>query len=178
MYLVEALQSYMLQYPEEIPTAEAMIDFALRDAGCFERSTIEGHFTGSAWILHPEQHAVLLTHHRKLNKWMQLGGHADGESDLLRVSTNEAIEESGILNFEVLDANIFDIDIHTIPARASDPQHLHFDVRYIFKATSAEYVVSAESHDLGWIPLDAIHEYSDEHSIARMASKSRRYYRG
>lgn len=148
-----------------------MIDFLLREPGCFERTTAEGHFTGSAWIVHPTRDHVLLTHHRKLNKWLQLGGHADGVENLLEVALTEAIEESGIQGFDVIESSIFDVDIHVIPARKSDPEHLHYDVRYFLRAKADRYIISDESHDLAWVAVNDIVSLTNEESMLRMAHK-------
>lgn len=169
--LKAALERYEQRYPSEQPIVRRMVAFLEREHACFERSTLEGHYTGSAWIVHPTDGRVLLTHHRKLNKWLQLGGHADGLVNLLEVAMNEAIEESGIREFEVIDAEIFDIDIHVIPARAADPEHLHYDVRYLLRAATHEYVVSDESHDLAWIDIGLLDTLTTEESMIRMAHK-------
>lgn len=150
---------------------DRMLEFVHRQPACFERSTEEGHLTGSAWIVHPADGRVLLTHHRKLNKWLQLGGHADGVEDLLQVAVTEAREESGILQFVVLEHDIFDIDIHMIPARKNEPEHFHFDVRYLLRAVTEAYTVSDESHDLAWIDTSMMSTLTTESSMIRMAVK-------
>lgn len=169
--LVTSLQLYGTRFPEERDVVEQMQDFIFRQPGCFERSTTEGHFTGSAWIVHPVDGRVLLTHHRKLNKWLQLGGHADGVEDLLQVAITEAYEESGISQFAVLDHEIFDIDIHLIPARKNEPEHFHYDVRYLLRAVSEDYTVSGESHDLAWVDTSMMSILTTEFSMIRMADK-------
>ena len=169
--LLEALQDYLLRFPPERAVVERMMDFLIREPGCFERTTLEGHFTGSAWIVHPTGDKVLLTHHRKLNKWLQLGGHADGVENLLNVAISEAKEESGIHEFEVIETSIFDVDIHVIPARKSDPEHLHYDVRFVLRATEDQYIISDESHDLAWVAVNDIVSLTSEESMLRMANK-------
>lgn len=169
--LIEALTQYRERYPEESPTVDRLIDFVRREPACFERSTVEGHITGSAWVVDPEGRRTLLTHHRKLNRWLQLGGHADGDHDVLRVSLTEAREESGIEAFTVVSHDIFDVDIHPIPARGSDPEHLHFDIRYALRAHTTDHIVTEESHDVAWVGVTAIHEYTTEPSMLRMARK-------
>ena len=169
--LLTALQDYLLRFPSEHAVVERMMDFLLRELGCFERRTLEGHFTGSAWIVHPTRNEVLLTHHRKLNMWLQLGGHADGVENLLEVALTEAKEESGIQGFDVIESSIFDVDIHVIPARKSDPEHLHYDVRYILRAKADQYIISDESHDLAWVAVNDIASLTHEESMLRMAQK-------
>jgi 8-oxo-dGTP pyrophosphatase MutT (NUDIX family) len=169
--LLAALERYRERYPDEAAVIERFADFVRREPGCFQRSTTEGHVTGSAWVVDAAGERTLLTHHRKLDKWLQLGGHADGESDVVAVALMEAREESGIDDLTLVDTEIFDLDIHPIPARGADPEHLHFDVRYVIRAAHTDHVVSDESHDLAWVRVDAIAHYTTEPSMLRMASK-------
>lgn len=147
--------------------------FVMDNPGCFERSLGIGHVTGSAWVLDKTRGRVLLTHHKKLDIWVQLGGHADGESDVAAVAMREAREESGISQIELLMPDIFDIDIHLIPARGDEPEHYHYDCRFALVADTAEYVVSEESHDLAWIRLGEVARYTTEESMMRMVGKTR-----
>ena len=115
---------------------------------------------------------MLLTHHKKLNKWLQLGGHADGDSNVLRVAMREVAEESGIEDVEPVGDGIYDVDIHLIPERGDEPEHYHYDIRYALRTVSREdYIVSDESHDLAWIEISKLHELTDEWSMVRMAKK-------
>jgi 8-oxo-dGTP pyrophosphatase MutT (NUDIX family) len=143
---------------------------------CFERHLEIGHMTGSAWILDAEREHVLLTHHAKLNRWLQLGGHADGNPDLLAVAMREAREESGLEGFRVLSKTPFDVDIHEIPARRSEAIHLHYDVRFLMEASRTEpLVVTEESHELAWVPLAGLAERGDvDESLRRMVRKTLR----
>ena len=138
----------------------------------FARSHLPGHFTGSAWLVSADGERVLLTHHRKLGLWLQLGGHADGDADLARVALREAEEESGLTHLD-LEPGIFDIDRHLIPARAPDPEHWHYDVRFVVRATRSEaFVVGEESLALAWRPIADV--AADDHadaSVRRMARK-------
>jgi hypothetical protein len=93
----------------EAAMAADMIQFVEQHADCAERSLQVGHLTGSAWIVDRERKRTLLTHHRKLNKWLQLGGHADGELNPLAVALREAREESGLTKLRVVDEAIFDV---------------------------------------------------------------------
>jgi 8-oxo-dGTP pyrophosphatase MutT (NUDIX family) len=149
-----------------------ILDFVTRQPACFERATPEGHITGSAWILDHARAACLLTHHKKLNLWLQPGGHADGDSDVQAVAHREAREESGIPDLTLLSPEIFDVDVHVIPARKQDPEHLHFDIRFAFVALEgAQYVVSDESHALAWVKRDEVSTYNTDDSVLRLADK-------
>jgi 8-oxo-dGTP pyrophosphatase MutT (NUDIX family) len=171
--LLARLGDYRVRFPDEAPMVDRLSTFVDDHPDCFERSLNVGHITGSAWLLDASGERVLLTHHRKLNLWLQPGGHADGDSNVSRVALREAVEESGIQGL-VLDDSLFDVDIHEIPARKEEPLHYHYDCRFVVRATSSDrYVVSPESHDLQWVSIERIRDYTDEASIFRMVDKTR-----
>lgn len=149
--------------------------FVQQNPNCFERTLDIGHITGSTWIVDLDRTHVLLTHHRKLDRWLQLGGHADGDPDILRVAWREAAEESGLQDVRPVSENIYDVDVHPIPATTREPAHFHYDVRFLFEADRhTPLVMSGESKDLAWVSLERIAEYSGEESIMRMVYKMRR----
>ena len=168
--LLGRIEDYALRHPEELAVVERFRTFVRDHERCFERDCWAGHITGSAWLVNTAGTHVLLTHHRKLGRWLQLGGHSDGEPDTLLAARREAEEESG-LTVETLDPRIFDLDVHEIPARKSDPAHFHYDVRFLFRAHSDAFRVSAESLDLAWVPVVELASYSDEESVLRMGRK-------
>ena len=170
--LIRNLETYARQWSGEGAVVERFIRFVETYPDCFERTLPVGHVTGSAWVVNREGTHVLLTHHRKLDKWLQLGGHADGEPDVMRVALREVAEESGLTGVTPVSPDIFDVDIHAIPARPHEPAHEHYDIRYAFRATGSEaYVVSGESHDLDWVPVAGLHRLTTEESMLRMARK-------
>src|SRR5690606_3265663 len=120
--------------------------------------------------------AALLVHHGKLNKWLQPGGHSDGDENTLAVALREAQEETGVLNFTIPSEAFFDLDIHPIPERKDMPTHFHYDVRFLFYASLNDPItVSEESHDVKWIALEEIAKKSgDNKSLLRMLEKSNR----
>jgi 8-oxo-dGTP pyrophosphatase MutT (NUDIX family) len=171
MNLYESLRGYAARYPNDshVMACMAFLEQAERP---FDRDHQTGHFTGSAWLVDPAGQHVLLTHHRKLNRWLQLGGHADGDSDLAAVALREAHEESGLTGLCV-DPVIFDVDKHWIPKRHDEPGHWHYDVRYVVRAHAHEaFVVSDESLDLAWMPIRTLAEDEGvDESLRRMARK-------
>lgn len=156
--------------------ARKLAEFVRSTPDCFERSHSAGHITGSAWILSPDGGKSLLTLHRRLGRWLQPGGHADGESDTLSVALREAREESGIAALIPLSEDIFDVDIHAIPASAArqEPEHLHYDVRYLLRAMHERFTVSSESIALGWFTLEEVEtlEPAPDESVLRLARKA------
>ena len=171
--LGKLLEEYIISYPNE-DTAIRMIKFFKKDPNCFEKDNHSGHFTGSAWVVNPDRSQILMTHHRKLDMWLQLGGHADGENDLISVAIREAKEESGFDNFKLVSRAIFDLDIHEIPAISKNHSHLHYDVRFLLEANpiNNEIIISDESHDVRWIPLDMVLNLNPEESMHRMVKKT------
>lgn len=173
--LAQALNTYKERYPAEAAVCDRFMDFIGAEARCYERDCWSGHVTGAAWLVNQAGTHVLLTHHRKLERWLQLGGHSDGDPDTVRVARREAQEESG-LAVRLLDPEdaIFDVDIHPIPARKADPDHWHFDIRLAMQVVGSEqFVVSEESHDLRWVPIDGLQEVTQEQTIIRMGQKWR-----
>jgi 8-oxo-dGTP pyrophosphatase MutT (NUDIX family) len=124
------------------------------------RTCVPGHLTASAIVLDARGGRVLLTHHRKLGRWLQLGGHCDGDADLAAVALREATEESGIEGLAI-DPVPIDVDIHAIPARKREPEHLHLDTRFLVLAPEgAEACPSSESLELRWVSraeIDGLH---------------------
>lgn len=148
--------------------------FAHSSPHVFERHHPPGHFTASCWLLSPDRQRVLLTQHKKLGRWLQLGGHADGDTDLVAVALREAQEESGLgcLTAESIEPAIFDLDAHEIPARPNEPAHIHWDVRFVIYASSEEFNVSHESDALAWVDIAELATAQNvDASLQRMAGK-------
>ena len=155
------------------------IEFVSRYPDCFERSLGHGHVTGSAWVVNSTSDRVLLTHHRKLRMWVQLGGHADGESDILQVALREAREESGIEEIVPVHHNIFDVDVHPIPAAGTESRHDHYDIRFLLRVIRETPLrVSHESLDLKWFSATALAELDVDASVRRMARRWRTLFDG
>lgn len=166
------LDSYRTSDDAERTMVEATRSFVRQFSNCFERSLSCGHITGSSWIVDRSRQFVLLTHHQKLDRWLQLGGHCDGDADVLRVALREAREESGLQGIRPISAAIFDIDVHPIPARGQEPAHLHYDIRFLLEANRSEQLrLSDESKALAWVSIDSIPDLGNE-SLTRMARKT------
>jgi len=171
--LVAAFRAYA-GTPAEAQLAAEFVRFAETHEDCLWRACVPGHFTGSAWVVDASRRRTLLTHHRKLDKWLQLGGHADGDPDLQAVALREAREESGLTRLVSAGRKIFDLDRHWIPERKGEPAHWHYDVRYLFEADPAEpLTVTSESKDLQWVEIARVGELNPEESMLRMMQKTR-----
>ena len=169
--LEDALRDYQRRWPSEEASVALFLELLGEGAEAFRRERLAGHFTSGAWLVSADGARLLMTHHRKLERWLQLGGHADGDTDMARVALKEAQEESGLPGLSVDGDSIFDLDRHWIPERKDVPGHWHYDVRYVVRAGEDEgYVVSDESHDLAWRPIAELADDPDE-SLGRMARK-------
>lgn len=167
-----ALDDYVRRWPDEHEAVEHFRELLVEAHHAYLRDRLGGHFTGSAWLVDRSGARVLLTHHRKLGRWLQLGGHADGDVDLARVALREAEEESGLPGLTV-EASLFDLDRHWIPARGDVPAHWHYDARFVVRAGGHEaFVVSEESLDLAWREVAELVDETDvDESVRRMACK-------
>ncbi|MCD9087244.1 NUDIX hydrolase [Stenotrophomonas sp. SY1] len=167
------LQAYAQAFPAQADVAALFLALLDEDGAQdpFSRERLAGHFTGSAWLVSADGKRALLTHHRKLQRWLQLGGHADGDRNLAAVALREAEEESGLPVLALQTGTIFDLDRHWIPERGEVPGHWHYDVRYVVVAGEDErFAVSEESLELAWRPIMDIASEQDE-SMRRMATR-------
>jgi 8-oxo-dGTP pyrophosphatase MutT (NUDIX family) len=176
--LIELLARYAQRDSAAAAAAERFRAFAMAHADCLLRSCVPGHITASAWIVSSDGEQCLLTHHRKLDRWLQLGGHVDGEEHVERAALREAVEESGMQRFELLAPGgvlvPLDLDVHPIPARGSEPQHLHWDVRFLLRALPGQrLVLSSESKELRWVRGEQLATLTAEESVLRLQRTAR-----
>ena len=168
--LLELLRRYAPPTADRASNLERILSFVEGEPACAERTHQFGHLTGSAWVVNKARTKALLLHHRKLNRWMQPGGHADGELDLLAVALREAREESGLSSIVPVSGEVLDVDVHEIPPFKDIPAHYHFDVRFLLVADDSEVPTqNEESNEVKWIELSEIGQYTDEESVLRMA---------
>ena len=174
--LLHVLDQYQSRFPAEEDTVARIRDLVAGRPDCFERTCMPGHITGSAWILSPDRSRYLLTRHRIFDRWLQLGGHADGCPRPHLVALREAEEESGLAGYGLFrDTETFiplDVDIHAIAARPDMPAHAHYDLRYLLAAAAEQPLeISDESHDLRWFTREELLETVHEESVLRMLRK-------
>ncbi len=163
-----------------------MIDFLEKNDDFALRSNAIGQLTGSAWIVNEERTKVLLIHHKKLNKWLQIGGHIENTDQSIEETVlREVREESGINNLKLLSPPsnlIYDIDIHTIPQKNQVAEHSHFDIRLIIEANENEKLIPQNEEVLA-IKWYSIHEVKNlaesttsiNQSMKRMVDKMREF---
>jgi 8-oxo-dGTP pyrophosphatase MutT (NUDIX family) len=151
---VAAAKAFILRWLDEHPDA-------------LTRACASGHVTGSALVVDAEAHRVLLLHHRKLRRWLQPGGHTDGEANLAATALREATEETGIEGLRIALPAV-DLDVHRVEP-PGEPQHLHLDVRYVVVAPAgAEATGNHESTALRWVPLDQLDHFELDAGLRRL----------
>lgn len=175
-HLIALLARYATAWPDELALARRFVDFVRAHDDCLLRSCVPGHITASAWIVAADGSRALLTHHKKLGRWLQLGGHVDGEQHVEQAALREAQEESGMAAFTfqhwLPELVPLDLDVHGIPARRDEPAHDHWDVRFWLQALPGQdLVLSAESNDLRWFTADELAAATAEESVLRLARK-------
>jgi 8-oxo-dGTP pyrophosphatase MutT (NUDIX family) len=181
--LLDMLHRYRRAFPGEAAVVERICELVEAHADCFDRTCRPGHITGAAWIMSADRRRYLLAHHRKLDRWLQLGGHADGQWHVDEVALREAREESGMLGFDFLPIHgallPLDIDVHDIPERRDasgaviEDAHEHHDIRFLLIARGDEEIcVSNESHDVAWFTPPEILALTEEESVLRMLRKT------
>ena len=157
--------------------AEKTRRFVLQHENCFDRSLMSGHVSGSSWVVNPSRTHALLLLHRKLGLWLQPGGHADGDPDMLRVVLKETSEETGVdlADIKLISESIFDVDVHTVHASVHDPRHVHFDIRFLVEINDNIHLPgNDESHQVVWVPLWEIARFNNMLSLHRLVRKTRR----
>lgn len=174
--LFDALCALSPADDEERRHVESVLALVGAEARCFSRHVFTpGHLTGSAFIV-DERGRLLLHHHRRLDRWLQMGGHDEGEYDPLRTALREATEESGLASLELAWEGILDVDVHAIPEGKKEPGHLHHDVRFLFRTRTPEAIVhdDSESKALDFFALEEAERLLGDASAGRVVRKIRR----
>ena len=162
------VEAYEARDPHQRLERERILSFIDAHPDALRRSCLTGHLTTSALVVHDDGRRALLTHHRKLDRWLQLGGHCDGEGNLVASAWREATEESGIPDLAI-DPVPIDLDIHRIPEPPSEPSHLHLDVRFLaYAPAGATEQLSDESHALAWFSPDDLDTIDTDDSVRRL----------
>lgn len=164
----EILMGFVPMTGEQGHTRARILAFLNEHPDALRRSCVPGHLTAAALVLDHTRERALLTHHAKLERWLQLGGHCDGDGNLVAVALREAVEESGIADLTI-DRRPIDLDVHAIPARKDEPEHLHLDVRFLaFAPEGAVEKASKESKELGWFTPEEARSVLTDDSVLRL----------
>ncbi len=172
--LLEQIETHQPADPLEARHRETMLDMLRGTTDPFSRATFSpGHITASLFIVDPESRALLLHHHRRLDRWLQMGGHLEGAEEPREAALREGREESGLGDLELIRDGVFDLDVHLIPAGRGEPDHYHFDVRYVARTSEPGSIAidDAESVDLAWIPFERAEPLMNEAASSRVIRK-------
>ncbi|HNV44890.1 MAG TPA: NUDIX hydrolase [Candidatus Woesebacteria bacterium] len=176
--LLNFLKSYKTDFPNEKNDVAKFIDLINAHPDIFFRKCEVAHITGSALVINLTTRRILLHKHKKLNRWLQFGGHADGELDIKKVALKEATEESGLSDLNFLFADPIDLDLQLIPARNEEPEHYHLDFRYLMEtsATSVPKIEANESQELNFFSIDdhSLENIKIDPSLHRLISKTQK----
>lgn len=177
--LLALLDAHQPEDEQERADLEAMRAAARTLERPFSREQLGEHFTGSALVVDPAGQRACLVHHAKLNRWLQPGGHADeADGGAMEVTAlREAREETGLrVRLHPTAPRPLDVDAHRIPARKTEPEHRHLDVRYLVVADDPEALAHDpnESHGARWVSWDEALALADEPALKRLLRKARR----
>jgi 8-oxo-dGTP pyrophosphatase MutT (NUDIX family) len=167
------LRTYLPQDGEERGHLDRMQTLLRAPGNPLERSHfVPGHFTASAFVLSPDRALLLLIHHQKLDRWLQPGGHIEAnDPHVLGAARRELDEEAGLSDLALEIEGIFDLDVHPIPPRGAEPQHEHFDVRFLFRARSLALRAGSEVRAARWAALREVDEMTSDRSVRRAVHK-------
>ncbi len=177
----EKLLAEIDEYIERSPGEEGPLrlrEFIHSTDHLFSRDAKGGHITCSAWILDDSRTQAVLVRHRRLNLWIQPGGHIEPFETPQQGALRESSEETNITDLKLLDPKIFHISIMDFPEGKDGPAHLHYDLRYLIQAPPGAQLSAADEIDgAQWVPMDALADHSDENTILVMAQKTARWIR-
>ncbi|MBF0265165.1 MAG: NUDIX hydrolase [Gammaproteobacteria bacterium] len=175
--LLEMLDQYKTSLITEAGYVQQTRQFIAAHEDCFHSELLPGHVTGSAWVINQYINKVLMLHHKKHDEWFQPGGHADRDSDIIRVAIRETSEETGIdyTDIKLVSPDIFDVDIHLIPESQYGPRHYHYDIRFLLQIDDSIVIPgNPESYDIQWVELYKTQQFNKNLSTYRMMQKTRR----
>ena len=160
MRFIDSIRTYVPACEQETQDARMMLRYAELFPDLLERTNETAHFTASSWIVTSDRSRVLMVYHNIYHSWSWLGGHADGESDLLAVALREAREESGIRSARPVSKDIFSLEALTVDGHekrgAYVSSHLHLNVTYLLEADEGEALTVKPDENSGvrWFTLE------------------------
>ena len=177
--LLEELRSYRAADAREAQHQRDILDLLSYGVDPFSRGQfVPGHITASCFIIDPATKSLLLHHHRRLDRWLQMGGHIDAGETARAAALREGAEESGLRDLELVRDGVIDVDVHSIPAAKGEPDHTHFDVRYVARTMRPDSIIMAagESNELAWAGLEKAESMMNEEASTRVIMKIRNLF--
>ncbi len=176
--LITALKEFLPYNEQEAKDREVILHHLMNEEDIFHRSNLNAHMTASAWVTNKTHDRILMIHHNLYNSWAWLGGHADGEEDLLKVAMKEVAEESGLTRIEPVTGDIFSVEVLTVNGHEKRgeyvPSHLHLNITYLFEADEEDLIriKPDENSNIGWFsPEGAIKASTEPWFVARVYPK-------
>ena len=176
--LIEELKKYIAYDNREQEDVQKTILFLTNANNCFDRSNLTGHITAGAFVADTKGN-ILLNHHKEADMWFQFGGHSDKEENSLSVAEREVFEECGIKDYKLGVPSIFDVTINEIPysKRKNEPEHLHYDINFLFIVDNYGYKTSNESIEIKWVHIDNSFDFVSKEDVGmiRMLKKYKEF---
>lgn len=169
--LYQQISEYVPCNEREELDKQIMLEFIKNNGDVLTRDNKMAHMTTSAWIVNKDRTKVLMIYHNIYDSWAWVGGHADGDEDLLRVVKKEIEEETGVKNVKLLFDGIYGLNIVTVDNHIKRGKvvnsHLHFDIEYLFEADENELIRIKEDENSGvkWIDINEVENYSSEEKM-------------
>lgn len=166
--LISQLEKYTPFNEQEERDKNTILNLLKTQLDIFERSNLIAHMTASAWVVNKDRSKILLAYHNIYDSWAWLGGHADGEKDLLKVALKEVAEESGVKNIKPVSEDILSVEILTVDGHEKKgvyvPSHLYLNVTYLIEADDTEqpHICVGENSNVAWFDKDKAVEMSNE----------------
>ena len=182
--LVQSIKQYKPFNEQEEMDKTLILNWIENNENAFLRENTVAHITASAWVVNKDRSKVLMAYHNIYNSWSWLGGHADGETDLLAVAVREVKEEAGISNVYPVSDEIFSLESLTVDGHVKKGKyvssHLHLNVTYLLEADPEETVSVKEDENSGvaWFsPEEALKKSTEpwfvEHVYSKLVEKTR-----
>ena len=185
--LISQIKKYKAFNEQEEKDKYLLLEWIMDNEDAFSRENKIAHITATGWVVNKDRSKVLMVYHNIYNSWSWLGGHADGETDLLSVAIREVKEEAGISNVLPVSEDIFSLESLTVDGHWKNGKyvssHLHFNVTYLLEADSEEAVSikADENSGVAWFaPEEALAKSAEpwfvEHVYTKLIEKAKQLY--
>lgn len=176
--LVDQLNKYNPFDKDEKENVKKILDFLANNTNCYDRSNLKGHVTAGGLVVDGKGN-VLLNHQKKTGMWFQFGGHSDGDTNCINVARREISEEAGIFDCKLISNEIFDVDVQQIDynAKKNEPEHIHYDINFLFLVKDKNFEISNESTEIKWVTIDEAKNLisKEDKAMKRMLKKYELY---
>lgn len=168
MDLLKQIKNYPPYNPQEVQDKKVFLNYLMSFDNCLVRENEFGHVSSSAFVLNKERTKVIMIYHNIYDSWGWVGGHADGDADLLNVAIKEAKEETGLKNVKPIDEDIFILDILSVSGHEKRGRHVsshvHLSVAFLLEGDESEtlHIKEDENSGVKWVPIEQMVELSSE----------------